>query len=177
VPADHGTPNTGDERWREVDDFDEQAITDILVGIDEVLESHGRQRMDIIDGPTVDALRDVVKRELVAARDRARSPQGEDHEATRLEALGAYLAQYSPSGFTDRYSASGWGHIARGVLSAAAVFRPGPARDGTVAVEDVWWWLAKNRRSPALAAEFRAEFGVSERTERIHDQATKEKGR
>jgi hypothetical protein len=50
---------------REAPEFDEQAITDILVGIDEVLESHGRERMDIIDGPTVDALRDVVKRELV----------------------------------------------------------------------------------------------------------------
>jgi hypothetical protein len=50
----------------EAPEFDDEAITDILVAIDDVLEGYGRERMDIIDGPTVDALRDAVKRELVA---------------------------------------------------------------------------------------------------------------
>jgi hypothetical protein len=53
-----------------------------------------------------------------------------DVSEQRAEAIGAYLAQYPPSGFTDRYSAAGWSHIARGVLSAAAVFAaeaPDPA--------------------------------------------------
>jgi hypothetical protein len=40
----------------------------------------------------------------------------------KLAAIGAYLEQYPPSGFTDRYSAAGWSHIARAVLSAASLF-------------------------------------------------------
>jgi hypothetical protein len=47
-----------------------------------------------------------------------------DHE--KLEAIGAYLVQYPPSGFTDRYSAAGWAHIARAVLSAASIFGRAP---------------------------------------------------
>jgi hypothetical protein len=60
----------------EAPEFDEQAITDILVAIDDTLWGCGRERMDIIDGPTVDALRDAVKRELVAFVARA----GESNE-------------------------------------------------------------------------------------------------
>jgi hypothetical protein len=63
-----------------------------------------------------------------------------DDDAEKLDALGLYLEKYPPPGFADRYSADGWRHIARGVLSAAGIFfaepspSPGtdfdPVRDG-----------------------------------------------
>jgi hypothetical protein len=68
----------------------------------------------------------------------ARGPR--DDDAEKLDALGLYLEKYPPPGFADRYSADGWRHIARGVLSAAGIFfaepspSPGtdfdPVRDG-----------------------------------------------
>ncbi len=59
----------------------------------------------------------------------ARGPR--DDDAEKMDALGTYLEQYPPSGFADRYSADGWRHIARSVLSAAAIFfaAPPPERD------------------------------------------------
>jgi hypothetical protein len=72
--AEHARSPQGEDH--EAPEFDEQAITDILVAIDDTLWGCGRERMDIIDGPTVDALRDAVKRELVAFVARA----GESNE-------------------------------------------------------------------------------------------------
>lgn len=53
----------------EPQEFDEQAVTDILVAIDDTLEGHGCERMDLAEAG--DAVRDAVRRELVAFLERA----------------------------------------------------------------------------------------------------------
>jgi hypothetical protein len=189
VPADHGTPNTGDERDREVEI---------------VAKALGRY-----DAPEHWDWREYEEpaRMVVEALDAARSPQGEDHEAglravselpdpDERAAMAAEERVVATWPQQDIVREQHLRVVARtAAVAAMRVLKSSPARDGTVAVEDVRPFVVGAMREARavlesesdVAAKARAlrllndalgrlsrPFGVSERTERIHDQATKE---
>lgn len=105
-----------ESEWADLSGRDRHDWLELADAAIEVINAERERGMyaEVATGPEQHVTRD----DLLDARSSGSAAQ--DHEG--LEAIGEYLAMYPPSGFTDRYSAEGWAHIAHGVLSAASVF-------------------------------------------------------
>ena len=85
---------------------------------------------------------------LMAARAALDEVRAAGRAEDKIEAIGEYLAMYPPRDFEDRFSAAGWSHIARAVLSVAPMF---PA-----ALDAIGWSYGDGECTPERRDELEA---------------------